>query len=167
MYKDPWIVCPRYVEIQLPASKNKIALGQQWRLPESNMESLAVHPSYLSSTYEFPAGRTMVTWIATNPKGSVKSCNYQVYVKGEFGVVWCGVLWCAVVRCGAVRCGAVRCGAVRCGAVRCGAVRCGAVRCGAVRCGAVRCGAVRCGAVRCGAVRYGAVRCGLVWCNVV
>ena len=81
------------MEIELPASKNKIALGQQWRLPESNMKSLAVHPSYLSSTYEFPAGRTMVTWIATNPEGSVKSCNYQVYVKGEFCVVWCGVAW--------------------------------------------------------------------------
>ena len=83
------------------------------------------------------------------------------------GVVWCGVVWCGVVWCGVVWCGVVWCGVVWCGVVWCGVVWCGVVRCGAVRCGAVRCGAVRCGAVRCGAVRCGAVRCGAVWCGVV
>ena len=99
------------MEIELPADKSKIALGQQWRLPESNMEDLAVHPSDLSSSYEFPAGRTIVTWTATNAEGSVKSCNYDVYVKGEFGVVWCvvwyGVGWYGVVWYGVGWCGVV------------------------------------------------------------
>ena len=69
--------------IDLPANKGKIALGNQWRLPDSNMQQLAVHPSKYSSTYEFSAGRTIVTWTATNLEGSVKSCNYHIYVKGE------------------------------------------------------------------------------------
>jgi hypothetical protein len=49
------------------------------------MEKLVVHPSYLSSSYEFPAGKTLVTWTASNLEGSVKSCNYHVFVKGELG----------------------------------------------------------------------------------
>ncbi|CAB3978528.1 sushi, von Willebrand factor type A, EGF and pentraxin domain-containing 1-like [Paramuricea clavata] len=81
VYKNPWIVCPPYVEIELPADKSKIALGEQWRLPNSNMEKLVVHPSYLSNSYEFRAGKTLVTWTASNLEGSVKSCNYQVFVK--------------------------------------------------------------------------------------
>jgi hypothetical protein len=82
-------VCPPYVEIELPADKSKIALGEQWRLPNSNMEKLVVHPSYLSNSYEFRAGKTLVTWTASNLEGSVKSCNYHVFVKGELGEgVW-------------------------------------------------------------------------------
>ena len=72
------------MEIELPADKSTIALKEQWRLPHSNMEKLVVHPGYLSSSYEFPAGKTLVTWTASNLEGSVKSCNYHVFVKGEF-----------------------------------------------------------------------------------
>ena len=94
MYKKPWIVCPIVVSIYLPADKSKIALGNQWRLPNNNMEQLSVHPSEYNSTYEFPAGKTIVTWTATNLEGSVKSCNYHIYVKGELWLVLQGLQWC-------------------------------------------------------------------------
>lgn len=103
MYKKPWIVCPIYVSINLPADKSTIALGNQWRLPDSNMEKLEVHPSQLSSSYEFPAGKTIVTWTATNLEDSVKSCNYHVYVKGE---LWSGIsrhLFSFVTRAGSLQ----------------------------------------------------------------
>ena len=71
------------MEIDLPSDQNKIALNEQWKIPNSNMERLEVSPGYLNSAYEFPAGKTLVTWTATNLEGSVKTCNYQVFVKGE------------------------------------------------------------------------------------
>jgi hypothetical protein len=83
-------VCPNYVEIELPAGKSHVALNDQWRLPSSNMETLVVQPGYLSASYEFPAGKTRVTWTAENSAGSKKSCHYHVFVKGKFGwwMVW-------------------------------------------------------------------------------
>ena len=83
MYKRPWIVCPNYVEVTLPPSQSTVALAEQWRMPDSNMETLSVHPTNLDSKFEFPAGKTLVTWTATNTEGAVKSCSYHVFVKGE------------------------------------------------------------------------------------
>ena len=103
VYKNPWIVCPNYLEIELPADKDKISLGERWRLPDSNMEKLVVSPGNLDSSYEFSAGKTLVTWTASNVEGSIKSCSYHVLVKGKFVVLWGGVrldgVWCGGMLC--------------------------------------------------------------------
>ena len=91
VYRRPWISCPADVSVDLPPSQGTYILGFKWVLPKSNMKNVAVSPSHLSESYPFPAGKTRVTWTATNDNGDLKMCYYYVTVNGQCNVCSCWV----------------------------------------------------------------------------
>ncbi|KAK3707600.1 hypothetical protein QZH41_017862 [Actinostola sp. cb2023] len=83
VYKQPWIQCPADVVVQLTPASNTAVLGYKWRLPTTNMKTAVVYPSGLNENYAFRAGKTRVTWRATNQDGVSKSCFFYVIVEDK------------------------------------------------------------------------------------
>ena len=81
---EPWISCPSNIYVDLKPGMNTSAVGDKWTLPTSNVKNItAVDPPGVSSSYQFPAGKTNVKWAAVNEIGEYAYCVVQVDIKGK------------------------------------------------------------------------------------
>ena len=53
-----------------------------WKEPTSNVQQITISPPEISSSYQFPAGTTKVTWTASNAVGS-ENCSIYVIINGK------------------------------------------------------------------------------------
>jgi len=53
-----------------------------WKEPTSNVQQITISPPEISSSYQFPAGTTKVTWTASNAVGS-ESCSIYVIINDK------------------------------------------------------------------------------------
>ena len=71
--------------MDLKPGMNTSAVGDKWTLPTSNVKNItAVDPPGVSSSYQFPAGKTNVKWAAVNEIGEHAYCVVQVDVRGKY-----------------------------------------------------------------------------------
>ena len=82
---EPWISCPAHINVVLKPGMNTSDVGDKWTLPTSNVKNItAVDPPGVSGSYQFPAGSTMVKWVAINEIGEQDYCVAYVNVKGKY-----------------------------------------------------------------------------------
>ena len=62
-------------------------MGDKWKRPSSNVNNItAVSPPGVSRSYQFPAGTTLVKWVAVNEIGEHKHCFVAVYIEGKISL---------------------------------------------------------------------------------
>ena len=68
----------------LSASQSKMALQSAWSYPQTNMEISKSTPSGVGPDYQFPHGKTRVTFFANYADtGAVRECSFLVVIKGK------------------------------------------------------------------------------------
>lgn len=86
VFPDPWITCPDNVVVTLSPGANKADVSALLQDPKSNQppSRITITPGQYLADKMFPAGTTILTYVATNPNGKTKQCQATVIVQGLF-----------------------------------------------------------------------------------
>ena len=96
-----------------------------WRI-FLDIENMPCTPSLVKTNYEQGPSKIIessrvfynnLSFPTHNATLSFYVFNKWIFMKRNFGGLWCGVVWCGVVWCGVVWCGVVWCSVVWCGVV--------------------------------------------------
>lgn len=86
---EPWISCPADINVVLKPGMNTSDVSDKWTLPTANVNNItAVDPPGVSSSYQFPAGNTIVKWVAVNEIGEQAYCVVHVNVYGKYALLY-------------------------------------------------------------------------------